>query len=411
MSVAVVQGKDTIVMRGYGLADLEFDVPTPERATYEIGSLTKQFTAAAVLQLVEQGRVRLDAPITDYLPNYPMHGANVTVRHLLNHTSGIHNYTDLPGFGVMTRKKLSRDSIVAVFKDLPLDFPPGEAMSYSNSAFFLLGVLIEQVSGQSYATYIHDHLFARAGMSDSRYCSENAVVKGRAHGYDTDSTGLVQAAYIDQNWPFSAGSICSTVGDLVAWTWALHHGTMLSPAAYRELITPDTLNDGTRLRYAKGLSVAEFNGHMAFEHVGGISGFLSELRYYPETELTIAVLMNTTGPNGPVEVANTIADRLLPPRPIVAHKLDIRPGIVIGTYRGSGPDSQTVLSVARDSQGLTVQVDTGKASLLTYVGNLTFADGRTLFRFYRTGDVVSAVRMDEVYGNALFRRAKGTGRD
>jgi CubicO group peptidase (beta-lactamase class C family) len=410
MSVVVVQGNDTIIMRGYGLADLELDVPTPDRASYEIGSVTKQFTAAAILRLVEQGRVRLDAAITDYLPEYPTHGARITVRHLLNHTSGIHSYTSLPNFMVLTRKKMPRDSIVAAFKDLPLDFQPGEAMSYSNSAFFLLGVLIEKVSGRSYASYIHDSLFARAGMPDSRYCSENAVVKRRAHGYDTDSTGLVLAAYLDQSWPFSAGGLCSTVGDLAAWTRALHHGGILGPAAYRELISADTLNDGTRLRYAKGLAIAEIHGHPAIAHAGGIPGFLSELRYYPEADLTIAVLMNTIGPKDPQEVANAIADRLLPARPAVAHRLDVKPESVVGQYRGTGPDSQTVLTFARDLQGLTVQVDTGKTNSLTYTGNLTFAQGQTLFRFLKTGDGINAVRRDEVYGNTLFRRDGGTQR-
>ncbi len=410
MSVVVVQGNDTIIMRGYGLADLELDVPTPDRANYEIGSVTKQFTAAAILQLVEQGRVRLDAAITDYLPEYPTHGARITVRHLLNHTSGVHSYTSLPGFMDLTRKKMPRDSIVVAFKDLPLDFEPGEAMSYSNSGFFLLGVLIEKVSGRSYASYIHDSLFVRAGMPDSHYCSENAVVKRRAHGYDTDSTGLVLAAYLDQSWPFSAGGLCSTVGDLVAWTRALHHGGILGPAAYRELITADTLNDGTRLRYAKGLAIAEIHGHLAIAHGGGIPGFLSELRYYPEADLTIAVLMNTVGPKGPQEVANAIADRLLPARPVVAHRLDVKLESVVGQYRGTGPDSQTVLTFARDSQGLTVQVDTGKTNSLTYTGNLTFAQGQTLFYFLKRGDGINAVRQDEVYGNTLFRRVGGTQR-
>lgn len=404
MSVAVVRGRDTIRMRGYGFADLEFDVPTPDRAIYEIGSVTKQFTAAAILQLVERGLVRLDADVTEYLPGYPSHGARISIRQLLNHTSGIHNYTDIPSIHVLMRQQLPRDSIVAVFKELPLDFPPGDRLSYTNSAFFLLGMVIERVTGRPYAEYVRDSLFHRAGMADSRYCSENAVVRRRAHGYDMDSTGLVRAAYLDQVWPFSAGSLCSTVGDLVAWTRALHHGGILGPAAYRELITPDTLNDGTRLRYAKGLAVAEAGGHLVIGHGGAINGFLSELRYYPEADLTIVVLMNTLGPVGPGSVVTAIADRILPPRPPAPRALDVAPQLLAGTYRGSGPDSQTVVTIAGDSLGLTARVDTGAVDRLTYLGDLKFADGRTVYRFARVGDAITAVRRDAVYANAEFRR-------
>ena len=275
-SVAVVLGADTILLRAYGDADLEYDVPTPDRAIYEIGSVTKQFTAAAILQLVEAGKIDLDAVFTEYLPDYPADAHGITVRRLMDHTSGIKSYTDMPAFTSIATRTLPRDSLVAMFSSVPLDFAPGEAMIYNNSAYFLLGLIIEAVTGESYEDYVREHLFAAAEMPDSRYCSSNAIVERRAHGYDSSPDGLVRKGYVDHTWPYSAGSLCSTAWDLVAWNEALHGdgngGALLSAESYRELITPGTLNDGTPLRYAKGLYVLESGGHELIGHGGTIRG-------------------------------------------------------------------------------------------------------------------------------------------
>ena len=274
LSMAVVRGRDTLVMKAYGYADLEFDVPTPNAAIYEIGSVTKQFTATAILQLQEQGKLSLDDELTKYLPSYPTQGNRITIRRLLDHTSGIKGYTELPEFQQMMMRKMPKDSLVALFSSKPFDFAPGDAQVYNNSAFFLLGLIIEKASGMTYAEYVKKNLFDKAGMADSRYCSENAIVKRRAHGYDFGQAGMVRTAYLDHTWPYAAGSLCSTVGDLVAWNRALHQGnTLLTPASYRELITPGLTNDGARLRYGKGIGVDSILGKMAYAHGGGINGF------------------------------------------------------------------------------------------------------------------------------------------
>ncbi len=261
MSVAVIRGRDTLKLKGYGSADLELGVPTPDRAVYEIGSVTKQFTAAAILQLQDDGKLQLDDNITKYLPDYPTQGYTVTIRRLLDHTSGIKGYTEIPKFGTIMTRHLPKDSLVDLFKNEKFDFAPGEAQVYNNSAYFLAGLIIEKASGMSYADYIKKTLFDKAGMKDSRYCSESAIIPRKAHGYDMGPDGLVNKGFIDHAYPFSAGSLCSTVGDMAAWNRALHGGKVLSPAAYRELITPGVLNDGTKLRYAKGLALHDFNGH------------------------------------------------------------------------------------------------------------------------------------------------------
>ena len=207
MTVAVVRGRDTLVLKPYGRADLELDVPTPERAVYEIGSVTKQFTAAAILQLQEQGKLSLDDELGKYLPDFPTRGHRVTLRRLLDHTAGIKGYTELPEFRGLAMRKLPRDSLVALIAAQPFDFAPGEAMVYSNSGYFLLGLVIEKVSGLSYEEYVRRHLFEPAGMHDSRYCSERAIIPRRAHGYDMGPAGLLLKEYLDHTWPYAAGSL------------------------------------------------------------------------------------------------------------------------------------------------------------------------------------------------------------
>src|SRR5262249_50422496 len=185
-AISVMRRGDTVAAKSYGSADLELDVPMPSDASFEIGSVTKQFTAASVLLLAERGTLSVDDEVTKYLPQYPTHGQHITIRHLLTHTSGITGYTELPEFGDPMRRKKPRDTLVALFGDKPLDFMPGEALVYNNSAYFLLGLIIEQLTGQSYAEFVKTNLFDKTGMARSYYCSESAVHHHHAHGYDTD---------------------------------------------------------------------------------------------------------------------------------------------------------------------------------------------------------------------------------
>ena len=410
LSIAVVRGRDTLVLKPYGKADLELDVPTPERAVYQIGSVTKQFTAVAVLQLAEQGKLSLDDELTKYLPSYPMQGHRVTLRRLLDHTSGIPGYTEMPEFGPISVRTLPRDSLVALFAAKPFGFAPGEAEVYSNSAYFLLGLIIEKVGGSSYENYVQQNLFDRAGMPDSRYCSNTAVVPRRAHGYDFVAGRLQLASYVDFTWPYSGGSLCSTAGDLVAWIRAMHGGALLGSAAYHELITPGTLNDGTRLRYAKGLAVDSILGHRVIEHDGGIPGFLTELAYFPDDSLTIAVLINTAGPVNPTRIAQSIVALVLgdrSPKPVVFRG---RSADYTGGYRGVGRGREMVLKIAADTtNGLTVSIRGGPAVRLDYYGGETFGSGRQRYIFVRDAGRVTKLRLDFLAANVLTSRQGGAG--
>jgi CubicO group peptidase (beta-lactamase class C family) len=380
-------------------------VPTPERAIYEIGSVTKQFTAAAILQLQEQGKLSLDDEITKYLPNYPVQGRRVTIRRLLDHTSGIKGYTELPEFAALMSRSLLRDSLVALFGVKPFDFAPGDAMVYNNSAYFLLGLVIEKVSGVSYAVYMRENLFKRAGMPDSRYCSNTDVVPRRAHGYDAAPGGLRLAQYIDFTWPYAAGSLCTTAGDLVAWTRALHGGAILGAAAYRELLSPGTLNDGTTLRYAKGLFVGDsVLGHRTIHHGGDIPGFSTELAYFPDDSLVVAVLVNTAGPVRPGTIASDIVRVTLGDRSPTAVAFRGRAADYVGEYRGVGRGTPLVIKVAADSTGaLTIANGNAPAQRLTYLGKETFGRGSSRFTFVREQGQVKRLRADllSVYTTAI----------
>jgi CubicO group peptidase (beta-lactamase class C family) len=407
MSVGVVRGKDTLVLKAYGSADLELDVPTPERAIYEIGSVTKQFTSASILLLVEQGKLSLDDELTKYLPDYPTQGNTVTIRRLLDHTSGIVGYTEMPFFGALIPQRLPRDTLVKLISREPFKFRPGEALAYNNSAYFLLGLVIEKVSGGTYADFVKKNLFDRAGMVDSRYCSEREITKRRAHGYDFGQGRLVLKGYVDHTWPYAAGSLCSTAWDLVAWSQALHGGKILSPASYRLQTTPTKLNDGTPVRYAMGLINDSLGGRHAIHHGGGINGFLTAMAYFPDDQLTIAVLENSAGPVSPDAVLGAIADvihgRPATPAPVT---LDHPASDYVGTFRGPGRGDSLNVAVITDSTGVRFRLGNAPqaAPAARYVGGDTFMMGRNRFTFLRDGGKVSAIRADLISVVTRLRR-------
>jgi len=395
VSVGVVRGRDTLVLKGYGSADLELDVPTPDRAVYEIGSVTKQFTSASILLLADQGKISLDDPLTKYLPDYPLQGHTVTIRRLLDHSSGIAGYTEMPMFGLLMPQRLPRDTLVKLVSAQPFKFAPGTAIAYNNSAYFLLGLVIEKVTGGSYGDYVKQNLFDKFGMPDSRYCSERDVIKRRAEGYEMSPRGQLQLrSHIDHTWPYAAGSLCSTAWDLVAWSQALHGGRVLTPASYRLMTTPAPLNDGTKVRYAMGLINDSIGGRHAIHHGGGINGFLSDMAYFPDDQLTITVLVNTSGPVSPtgmlVAIANLIHGAPVTPAAVA---LDHPAADYAGAFRGVGRgDSLTVMVM--DSGGVRLRLGNGQPTTPRYVGNETFMIGRNRFSFVRSSGRVVSIKAD-----------------
>ncbi len=415
VSIGVMKGSDTIAMKGYGSADLELDVRTPDRAIYEIGSVTKQFTVAAILQLRDAGKLALDDDVTRHLPDYPTGGRKVTIRRLLDHTSGIKGYTEIPAFGQLMLRDAPKDTLVKMFSTQPFEFEPGELEVYNNSAYFLAGLIIEKLSGMSYADYIEKNLFEKVGMPDSDYCSEKTVVKRKVKGYEygPDST-LRHKGYIVHAWPYAAGSLCSSVNDLVAWNHALHNGKVVPPASYQEMITPAVLNDGTRLRYGAGLALRNVGGHRLIEHGGGIPGFISASHYYPDDSLIVVVLVNTVGPTGADEIAVDVAAAILGRKEAKTETFSGDLNALAGTYTGVSR-GQTIRAV--------VSVDSGKLVLragadqnvvnpaqqpppltLVYRGNGTWADGEAHYVFTMSGSKPTHLRVDQTYGYSILGR-------
>lgn len=404
-SIAVVKGKDTIAVQGFGKANIELNVPTMAHATYEIGSVTKQFTAAAMLQLVEQGKINLDEDITKYLPGYNSQGHKIPVRRLLDHTSGIKGYTEMKEFGPLSVFKLPRDTLVTLFSKQPFDFNPGDEEIYNNSAFFLAGLIIEKVSGMPYEEYIQKNLFDKAGMKDAHYCSESKIYPNQVTGYDGDSAGFVHKAPISHQWPYAAGSICSSAIDLVRWDEALHRdGTILGQAAHQEMVMPGKLNDGTTIGYGKGIAVYPRLGHKAYHHGGGIPGFLSENIYFPDDSLSVVVLFNSAR-EGPDNTALAIAKLILSPAADATKPMDGDVNRFAGTFTGNGRGRPTeAVITVKDGTVMAKLSISDSAKVLKYLGGDRFANDEMNLIFGGQNGKIGTVRLDGGYGNNLLKR-------
>lgn len=410
VAVAVVRDGETLLLEGYGQANREFDVPTPPDAVYEVGSITKQFTAAAILQLAARDSLDLDAEMTEYLPDYDTRGHAVTVRQLLHHTSGIRDYFRMSAVGPINRTDVPRDTILSLVEAEPFRFAPGTNMSYSNTGYFLLGLIIEATSGQPYDEYLDEHLLGPAGMADSHYCDERAVVDHGAQGYSWDDQGRLQRRqYFDHTWPFAAGSLCSTAGDLLAWNQALHGGRVLSDSMYRAMITPGQLADGTELRYAMGLVVLDMAGHRVIRHGGGVYGFLSESRYYPHDELIVVVLQNTTGPKDPQALADSLSRLVLGPKEEVeSSPYDGDLSEFAGRYVGPSPAGLTDIRITVDDGELVARMvgSDEEGDRLQHVFGLKWRHGTDEYRFVRAGERIIRLRLDVGGGHYVLRRVE-----
>ncbi len=289
-AVLVVRDGATLLDRAYGSASLELDVPNTPAMRFRIGSITKQFTAAAILLLEERGKLRLSDPVARHVPEAPETWAKITLYQLLTHTSGIHNITRLPEF--RTWKMLPQTPLEAIqrLRDLPLDFAPGEKHAYSNSNYLVLGLVIERASGERYAAFLHNNVLGPLGLRDTDVDRNVDIVPRRAAGYTRFLGTFFNASYTDMSVPYAAGAMYSTTHDLRRWIERLLAGQLLSPASVERMITPE--QDG----YALGLRVVVGeDGRQVISHGGSIAGFSAFLAHYPEEKTTIVVLANITG--------------------------------------------------------------------------------------------------------------------
>ncbi|MFC0251588.1 serine hydrolase [Massilia consociata] len=307
-TVIVVHDGKTVLRKAYGIADTAQGVKMTPSMTLRLGSITKQFTAVGILMLLDEGKLSLDDDITKHLPDYPSKGQRITIEHLLTHTSGIPSYTGKPGYMVNMAQDVTVAQMIDSFRNDPLEFEPGSQYRYNNSGYFLLGAIIEKLSGQPYAQFVAQRIFAPLGMKDTAYEGFERSQAPRAAGHTRIEGGFGAAKPLSMSQPYAAGALVSTVDDLARWDAAIGAGRLLKPSSWERAFTSYRLKDGKATGYGYGWEVASVQGAKAISHGGGINGFSTYAMRLPEQKVYVAVLANSdSGPASPGVLARKAA--------------------------------------------------------------------------------------------------------
>ena len=305
LALEIIQRGKPAKIAGYGLASLEWHTPVTPETVFEIGSVTKQFTAAGILLLAQDGKLTVDDKLSRYLKDTPHSWTNITLRHLLTHTSGLRNYTGLNGFELT--RHLTQEQFIRRIGSEPLDFQPGAKWSYCNTGFNLLGYVIENVSGRGYWHFMQERVFGPLGMSSTTNRDPRNIILSRASGYETDRAGHYVNRDYDLTDIFSAGAIVSTVGDLAKWNASLDTHTLLTAATEQEMWTPVRLNNGLSHPYGFGWFLEPLQSWQNIGHSGSTSGFSASIQRFPKDGLAVIVLTNSNESGVATKVAKEIA--------------------------------------------------------------------------------------------------------
>lgn len=402
IAVVVTEDGKVVYHSARGMADIAQSRPMEPETVFRLGSITKQFAAAVVLQLAEEGKLSLDDPLTKFVPDYPASGASVTVRQLLNHTSGIASYTSIPGWLTdenLTRTWSTREMII-LFQDRPSDFAPGERYLYNNSGYLLIGAVIEAVTGQSWDEAVAQRIARPLGLATIATFADEATQPAMALGYTTDADGNPEiAGPINFTVPAAAGALRGNVLDLATWANALHSGQMVGEEYYRQMIARTVLNDGSTVAYGFGLDLEEFRGRPGLGHGGGINGFNTASLYLPEDNIFVAVFNNTDSP----EIsANTLMARIGamavddPFEAMTAIPLDleaVQP--LLGEYRMD--EGQSRKFYERDGKLYTMRTGGGEIEVFPVGGNRFFygTSSLTWFAITRADDSTLLMEMHQ----------------
>ncbi len=297
--IAVLVAKDGGILyrKGFGYADVKNKIPITPETKFRIGSVTKQFTAAAILKLQENNLLSVHDKLSKFIPDFPR-GNEVTIHQLLTHTSGIHSYTNHDDFVAHVTQTISPDSLINLIKRDPYDFNPGERSLYNNSGYFILGYLVSKISGVPYSEYLKKNFFDPLGMENTGIHYAGIKLEHEAKGYSGNNGNYSQAINWDMSWAGGAGAIYSTVDDLLKWNEALHGGKVLKKESLDAMLTPAVLNNGEKASplYGYGLGLVKYRGEDIITHSGGLHGFLSQLTYYPREKMTVVMFYNSSGP-------------------------------------------------------------------------------------------------------------------
>lgn len=352
-SMLVAKDGQPIVSKGYGMASIELAVPNTPQTVFRLGSITKQFTAMAIMILQERGKLRVSDPICRYLAECPDAWQPLTIRHLLTHTSGIPSYTSLPDFAKTAVLPASAAEMVSRFRDKPLEFAPGEKFVYSNSGYYLLGLIIERASGMPYADFLQLSIFTPLEMKQTGYDVSSRIIKNRAAGYARKAGETVNAAYMDMTVPYAAGALYSTTEDLLRWDQALYTDALVSQTSLDEIFTPE------KNGYAYGWIVGRRFDRQVIAHGGGIYGFASQIARFPADRVTVIVLSNVEGASVS-QMANDLAAILFGAPyelPRERRSITVAPDVLeqyVGRYRIASPPVEVV--VTHDNGRLVAEI-------------------------------------------------------
>lgn len=371
-----------------GLADIATKRPITPATVFRLGSITKQFASATVLQLAAEGKLKLDEPLATYLPTYP-NGSSIKIAQLLNHTSGIQDYTEIPGWmtEANTNRRYTTQELIAVFKDRPAPSLPGQKWAYNNSGYILVGALIEAVTHKPWYEAVEKRIIQPLGLSTVHYGIDERRIAAMATGYTKSKVGVAPALKIDMSVPGAAGSLVGTPRDLATWANALHNGKVLPAPYYKRMVTPTKLPDGSNVPYGFGLETGDLRGHPIIGHDGGIFGFTSDSIYVPDRDLFVAVLTNSDSPHTHPEVTSRrlAAMALGSPFPtfmrVAFDPRKVRP--MLGTYKFK--DTERVFGMRRGKL-FTRRSDGTEADVL-YAGHDRFFYGPSQLSWFAMREV------------------------
>ena len=356
-AILLVKHGQILYRKGIGLANLEHQVPLTPDMPFRLASITKPITATAILMLVEARRLALTDLLTDLLPDYPMGETPITIEHLLTHTSGIAEYSELPAWWAVHRQDVNVDQLIDLFKDQLKAFAPGTRWSYCNSGYVLLGAIIEKISGKSYGDFLADHIFSPLEMMHTSYeATQGCIIPHMASGYTRTPTAYLHSEYFSNTHLYAAGGLVSTLDDLARWYTALCNGKLLNKESLRRMWTPSLLADGTSTRYGYGCWVSTCQGRPVVEHYGFIPGYANQLLVLPDDDILVILLSNEDGRLNQTEqlavemAALALGKPYQPPAPFPVSSTELSD--VAGSYTTS---EGMVLTVGEEAGQLILQ--------------------------------------------------------
>lgn len=404
-AIIVKDGK-TVYLKAFGKANLELDVDMQTDNIFRIGSITKQFTACAILKLMEEGKISLQDDITKYIEDYPTHGHKITIEHLLTHTSGIKSMTSLKKWDKEARKKdFTPEEMIDWFKNEPMDFATGEEFRYNNSAYFILGYIIEIVSGKTYTDYLEDTFFEPLGMDNTSYGNTSNIVLNRAAGYQKNKDNFKNADFLSMTQPYGAGSLLSTVENLSIWYHAVNDGKVVRKESLKKAHTSFILNNGKETSYGFGWFLGNIQGVPMYQHGGGINGYLTASLFLPDENLFVAVFSNC-GCHAPGRTAFKLAAEAIG-NPYKWEQIDLDNHVLetyVGVYK-SEYNGKRIISYKNDSLYSMVKGGS-KTHILPFEKDKFFMNGSLatlIFQPNNSGEIGSVISKSP-YGKIVWKK-------